>query len=64
MMPEQTQVFTLLTPQGWALDAYRELLDPNPDATPNLAIVARACGVLAGFGVAFVALAWWLLRLD
>jgi ABC-type multidrug transport system permease subunit len=64
MMPEQTQSFTLVTPQGWALDAYRELLDPNPDAVPNLVIVARACGVLAAFGVGFVALAWWFLRLD
>src|SRR5207253_827683 len=36
MMPEQTQQFSLLTPQGWALEAYRELLDPNPDAVPNL----------------------------
>jgi ABC-type Na+ efflux pump permease subunit len=64
MMPEHAQSFTLLTPQGWSLDAYRELLDPNPDATPNLAIVTRACGVLAGFGVVFVGLAWWFLRMD
>jgi ABC-2 type transport system permease protein len=64
MMPEQTQVFTLFTPQGWALDAYRELLVSNPNAVPNLAIVAEACGVLAGFGAAFLALAWWLLPLE
>jgi ABC-2 type transport system permease protein len=63
-MPEQAQSAALLTPQGWALDAYRELLDLNAETQPNLAIVFMSCGVLTGFGVAFIALAWWLLRLD
>jgi len=64
MMPEQTQVFSLLTPHGWALDAYRELLDANADAQPNLAIVGRACLVLAGFGLGFIGLSWWSLKLE
>jgi ABC-type multidrug transport system permease subunit len=64
LMPEQTQVLTLLTPQGWALDAYRELLNVSPGYQPNLGLVLRACGVLAAFGTGFLALAWGLLRLD
>jgi ABC-type multidrug transport system permease subunit len=64
MMPEQAQQFALLTPQGWALDAYRELLGANPDYTPNIIIVLQACGVLIAFGLGFLALAWALLRLD
>jgi ABC-type multidrug transport system permease subunit len=64
MMPEQTQQLTLLTPQGWALDAYRELLDTNPLYDPNLTIILRACAVLAAFGAGFLATAWGLLRLD
>jgi ABC-type multidrug transport system permease subunit len=64
MMPEHAQQFSLLTPHGWALDAYRELLDPNPGSRPNLAIVGRACGVLAGFGLGFLALAWRMLKLE
>jgi ABC-type Na+ efflux pump permease subunit len=80
MMPEQTQKLSLITPQGWALDAYRELLTANTDASPppsettsaettiprgpNLKIVMEACGVLGAFGVFFLALAWGLLRLD
>jgi ABC-type Na+ efflux pump permease subunit len=64
LMPEQTQQLSLLTPQGWALDAYRELLNAGANYTPNLAIVLRACGVLAGFGAGFLALAWGLMRLD
>jgi ABC-type Na+ efflux pump permease subunit len=64
MMPEQTQQLSLLTPQGWALSAYRELLDPNPTALPNLAIVYRACVVLACFGLGFLALAWWFMKLE
>jgi hypothetical protein len=33
-------------------------------ATPNYAIIATSCAVLAGFGVVFIGLAWWFLRLD
>lgn len=64
MMPEQTQWLTLVTPQGWALDAYRELLDPNPKYVPNLEVVLRSCAGLAAFGAAFLGLAWWRLPLD
>ena len=64
MMPEQAQTISLLTPQGWALEAYRELVDVNPTAEPNAAIIFRACGVLSGFGIAFIGMAWGLLRLD
>src|SRR5207302_5888337 len=35
-MPEQTRNITLLSPQGWALQAYAELLDPNPRSNPDL----------------------------
>ena len=64
MMPEQTQFFTLLTPQGWALDAYRELLGGSQGYQPNGVIVWRSCGVLAALGVVSLGLASWLLRLD
>jgi ABC-type Na+ efflux pump permease subunit len=64
MMPEETQTLTLISPHGWALDAYRELLDPNPKAEPVRWIVLQSCGVLAGFGVGFLALSWWRLKLD
>jgi ABC-type multidrug transport system permease subunit len=64
MMPEQAQQFSLLTPQGWALNAYRELLGANPNYQPNLAVVGKACGVLTGFAAVCIGLAWGLLRLD
>lgn len=64
MMPEQTQAMTLVTPQGWALEAYRELLDTSAQYEPNTAVVLQACGVLAAFGIGFLALAWGLLRLE
>lgn len=60
LMSPQMQSFSLFTPQAWALDAYRQLLI-NP--LPDIARVATACGVLAGFGVGFIALAWVTLRL-
>lgn len=64
LMPEQSQPLTLVSPHGWALAAYRELLDPDPKAVPNTSIVLRSCGVLAAFGIGFVGLSWWFLRLD
>lgn len=64
MMPEQAQRFTFLAPQGWALEAYRELLNSDAHYLPNLTIVAQSCGVLALFGLVFLGLAWLLLRLD
>lgn len=64
LMPEQTQWLSLLTPQGWALNAYRELLSASGTYEPNLAIVLRACAILAAFGVIFLAAAWALLRLE
>ena len=60
-MPEQMQQLSRVTPHAWALDAYRQLLT-NPQ--PEMAIVWQACAALAGFGVGFLILAWWCLRLD
>jgi ABC-type multidrug transport system permease subunit len=64
MMPENTQALSLLTPQGWSLNAYRELLDTEYKTPPNLAIVAESCSVLTAFGLGFLGLAWAFLRLD
>jgi ABC-type multidrug transport system permease subunit len=62
LMPETVQRVSRVTPHAWALDAYRQLLT-NPTA-PDLALVWLACGVLVGFGVVFVGLAWWTLQLE
>jgi ABC-type multidrug transport system permease subunit len=64
MMPEQTRWLTLVTPQGWALKAYRELLGAGPGAMPDLAVVWSSCAALAAFGAGFLGLAWWRLPLD
>jgi ABC-type transport system involved in multi-copper enzyme maturation permease subunit len=61
LMPEQMREFSYVTPHAWALDAYNQLLlSPAPD----IAVVGQACGVLVAFGLGFLALAWWLIRLD
>jgi hypothetical protein len=64
MMPENTQFITLLTPQGWALDAYRELLGGSENYQPNATILLRSCGVLAALGTLCFGLACWFLRLE
>jgi ABC-type multidrug transport system permease subunit len=64
MMPPQAQVVSLFTPQGWALQAYRELLDVDPKSVPNATVVAECCAVLSAFGLGFIGLAWGLLRVE
>jgi ABC-type multidrug transport system permease subunit len=61
LMPEQVRNVSLITPHAWALDAYAQLL-LNP--APNIALVASACVVLTGFGIAFLGLAWTCLKLE
>jgi ABC-2 type transport system permease protein len=61
LMPETMRQISHVTPHAWALDAYQQLL-LNPD--PNLGIVIGACAALMGFGAGFLALSWWLMRLD
>jgi ABC-2 type transport system permease protein len=61
LMPELMRQISLTTPQGWALDAYKQLLlNPSPD----LSRIGEACLVLLGFGGAFLGAAWSFLRLD
>jgi ABC-type multidrug transport system permease subunit len=61
LMPEEMKAASFATPHAWALLAYRELLISS---TPNFAMVAQACGVLAAFGVGFLGVAWWIMPLD
>src|SRR6266852_4164470 len=61
LMPERMKLLSRFTPHAWAMDAYSQLL-LRPE--PNLVLVAQACGILILFGAGFVALAWWVLRLD
>ena len=61
LMPEKMKTASLATPHAWALDAYAQLLaTPTPDVT----LIATACGVLVAFGVVFTALAWWRMDLE
>jgi ABC-type Na+ efflux pump permease subunit len=61
LMPEAMQQLSLFTPHAWALVAYKQLLTTS---VPDLRIVFEACTVLAAFGAGFIALAWFLLKLD
>jgi ABC-type multidrug transport system permease subunit len=61
LMPEEMKDASRVTPHAWALDAYAQLLT-NPD--PNVSLVIQACLVLVAFGMGYLLVAWWLLRLD
>ena len=57
MMPESMRQLSRVTPHAWALDAYEHLL--YPDATTiDAGQVWADCGVLAAFGLGFMAVAW------
>jgi ABC-2 type transport system permease protein len=61
LMPELMREISLTTPQGWALDAYKQLLlNPSPD----LSRVAGGCLILLGFGGGLLGLSWAFLRLE
>lgn len=61
LMPEEMKRISLATPHAWALDAYAQLfLNPQPE----IVLVAQSCFVLLGFGLSFVLLAWYFLKLD
>jgi hypothetical protein len=53
-----------LTPHGWALNAYLELLDPDPAGSPDLMRVAASCAVLSASGLACLIVAWRLLARE
>jgi ABC-type Na+ efflux pump permease subunit len=61
LMPPAMQQISRITPLAWSLDAYLQLI-ANP--TPDILLVAKACGVLALFGGVFLILAWIFMRLD
>jgi ABC-type multidrug transport system permease subunit len=61
LMPEAMKRASQVTPHAWALDAYSQLLG---SPTPDVGVVATSCGVLLGFGAAFLAVAWWRLDLT
>lgn len=62
LMPENMKQFSLITPQAWALVAYKQLLANAGEA--NLMLVAQSCLALTAFGAGFLGLAWVFLRLD
>jgi ABC-2 type transport system permease protein len=51
LFPEETRWISLLTPHGWALDGFRELLDGSTGSNPNWNQVLMAGIVLAIMGL-------------
>lgn len=64
LFPESTRWLAFLTPHGWALNAYLELLDPDPMGIPDMNQVAVSCGVLGSVGMASLAGAWFSLARE
>jgi ABC-2 type transport system permease protein len=62
MIPEDMKQISLITPHTWALEAYSQVLTPGN--TPQVGVVLLSCGVLCVFGLVFLLISWWLMKLD
>jgi len=51
LFPEDTRWISLLTPHGWALDGFRELLSTTSETKSNLIQVLTASALLIGVGL-------------
>ncbi|MFT5325226.1 MAG: ABC-2 type transport system permease protein [Planctomycetaceae bacterium] len=58
-LPEMMQTVSLGTPHAWSLIAYHEALT---DQTPDVAEIAKACGVLTTFAVTLAAFGCWKMQ--
>lgn len=58
-LPEIMQTVSLGTPHAWSLIAYHEALTTQD---PDIAEIAKACGVLASFAAVLATLGCWKIR--
>jgi ABC-2 type transport system permease protein len=58
-LPELMQTVSLGTPHAWALIAYHEALT---DQTPNITVIAQACGVLTLFAATLAVFGCWKMQ--
>lgn len=58
LFPESSRWISFLTPHGWALEGFRELLDGNQEVLPSLATVAISCLALVSMSLVFFVISW------
>jgi len=58
LFPEQSRWISFLTPHGWALEGFRELLDGTKTAEPSIGGILNSCLVLVLIGVFLWGISW------
>jgi len=61
IMPEYAKSLAILTPQGWALQAIRELLSYKGNSSFQESIFFQGCLVLLGIGVITSLISHWII---
>ncbi|MFN6053773.1 MAG: hypothetical protein ACK47R_23325, partial [Planctomycetia bacterium] len=61
IMPDYAKSLAILTPQGWALQAIRELLSYKGNASFQESIFFQGCLVLLGIGLITSLISHWII---
>ena len=58
MMPDNAKTLAFLTPQGWALDAFREIMPSSFDTTTDFQLIWKSTLVLSAMGFILIIITW------
>jgi ABC-2 type transport system permease protein len=58
MMPDNAKSLAFLTPQGWALDAFREIMPSSFDNTTDFQLIWKSTLVLTAMGFILISITW------
>lgn len=58
MMPDNAKTLAFLTPQGWALDAFREIMPSSFDTTTDFQLIWKSSLVLSIMGFILLSITW------
>jgi ABC-2 type transport system permease protein len=58
MMPDNAKSLAFLTPQGWALDAFREIMPSSFDTTTDFQLIWKSTLVLTAMGFILISITW------
>ena len=58
MMPDNAKTLAFLTPQGWALDAFREIMPSSFDNTTDFNLIWKSALVLTIMGFILMCVTW------
>jgi len=58
MMPDTARSLSFFTPQGWALDAFREIMPSSSEVTTDFQLIWKSSFVLTIMGIILISITW------